>query len=595
LGAEYGGVDWTGLPNYVYIRATGSNITWSLEGELPPGLEFYYGQIYGIPTDIGKFPFKVIVKNVAGSDTADFIIVIEELLPPVIITEPLPNGKVGTSYEHWISFLFSSNNSNNIFTWSSSGELPPGLEFGVLQGFDGAIFGTPTDAGEFPFKIIATNAAGSDTAEFTIVIEELLPPVITTESLPNGEVGTNYYQYINTTDYNIVWSLEDDLPPGLSLSDYGYISGIPTEAGGFSFRVIATNTAGSDTTEFTIVIEEPQPPVIITTTLPKGKVGTNYYQYINTTGYNIAWSLEDDLPPGLSLFDYGYISGIPKRTGEFTFKVIAKNTIGSDTTEFTIVIGFDELQPPVITTETLPNSEVGSDYSEQIEATGSDIVWSISGELPPGLEFDDGNIQGTPTKAGTYTFTVKAENADGSSAKQFIVTIARKLVTIGITVADKEYDGTAIATIVGTPTITGLIEGDDVTVVIGTALFADEEIGTGKTVTFSGFSLAGDDAGNYTLSGQPASVTADITEPTYILPQIAAGNRLALAQTHSGINLTVTTGATIDVYNLSGKLMSSQNYLAGNHSISFGHLPKGMYIVKASFGSEKQILRVPIK
>jgi hypothetical protein len=59
--------------------------------------------------------------------------------------------------------------------------------------------------------------------------------------------------------------------------------------------------------------------------------------------------------------------------------------------------------------------------------------------------------------------------------------------------------------------------------------------------------------------------------------------------------LAAKTNATIEVYNLSGKLISRQNYLAGNHSISFGHLPKGMYIVKASFGSEKQVLRMPVR
>jgi uncharacterized repeat protein (TIGR02543 family) len=89
-------------------------------------------------------------------------------------------------------------------------------------------------------------------------------------------------------------------------------------------------------------------------------------------------------------------------------------------------------------------------------------------------------------------------------------------------------------------------------------------------------------------------VTAVYEESVPILPHKIANSNM-LMPTHNGITLTAKTNATIAVYNLSGKLISRQNYNPGNHSISLGHLPKGMYIVKASHGSEKQILRVPVK
>ena len=97
-----------------------------------------------------------------------------------------------------------------------------------------------------------------------------------------------------------------------------------------------------------------------------------------------------------------------------------------------------------------------------------------------------------------------------------------------------------------------------------------------------------------------SNVTSDLTvtalyeETTPILSQIAATNRL-ITPTQNGITLTAKTNATVAVYNLSGKLINRQSYNAGNHSISFGHLPKGMYIVKASHGSEKEILRVTVR
>ena len=89
--------------------------------------------------------------------------------------------------------------------------------------------------------------------------------------------------------------------------------------------------------------------------------------------------------------------------------------------------------------------------------------------------------------------------------------IAPKTLTIsGLSVENKVYDGTTAAPLSGTPLLVGVIAGDDVSLVQGTAQFEDPEIGTGKTVTFSGWELEGDDQANYFLE-QPESATADIT------------------------------------------------------------------------------------
>ena len=84
-----------------------------------------------------------------------------------------------------------------------------------------------------------------------------------------------------------------------------------------------------------------------------------------------------------------------------------------------------------------------------------------------------------------------------------------------VAVSDKTYDGNRDATIANSGTISGIISSDNVTIQSGTGTFASADVGTGITVTFSSFSLSGDDAGNYTLSAQPASTTADITKANY--------------------------------------------------------------------------------
>ena len=84
---------------------------------------------------------------------------------------------------------------------------------------------------------------------------------------------------------------------------------------------------------------------------------------------------------------------------------------------------------PTITTESLPNGTVNKEYNQTLAATGSDtITWSIEsgGTLPTGLSLNGstGAITGTPTAAGTYNFTVKAESSYGSDSKELSITIS---------------------------------------------------------------------------------------------------------------------------------------------------------------------------
>lgn len=103
--------------------------------------------------------------------------------------------------------------------------------------------------------------------------------------------------------------------------------------------------------------------------------------------------------------------------------------------------------------------------------------------------------------AGNYTL--------GSSSLATTANITAKAATIAFTAGDKIYDGNATATIVTRP-VTGVVTGDEVTAVGGTAAFGNKNVGNGKTVSGSGFSLTGADAGNYTFN-TTSSTTANIT------------------------------------------------------------------------------------
>ena len=102
------------------------------------------------------------------------------------------------------------------------------------------------------------------------------------------------------------------------------------------------------------------------------------------------------------------------------------------------------------------------------------------------------------------------EYAPSTSNTLTLSTTAKALTITGVTAGNKTYDGTLTATITGTPTLVGVVSGDTVGVNIGSAQFVSKNVGTGIVVNFSGFTLNGADAGNYTVS-QPGPTTANIT------------------------------------------------------------------------------------
>ena len=106
---------------------------------------------------------------------------------------------------------------------------------------------------------------------------------------------------------------------------------------------------------------------------------------------------------------------------------------------------------PTITTSSLPDGKVGEAYSQTLTADGTTpITWNIiGGTLPESLTLNEttGKISGTPTAAGTASFTVKAENSAGSDTKELSITIT-KAAPAEFTISVKtDGNGTASASL----------------------------------------------------------------------------------------------------------------------------------------------------
>jgi hypothetical protein len=140
--------------------------------------------------------------------------------------------------------------------------------------------------------------------------------------------------------------------------------------------------------------------------------------------------------------------------------------------------------------------------------------------------------------------------------------ITPKPITVdGITANNKVYDGTIAATLTTAGSVlNGIVAGDTVAF-DGTnysALFGDKNAGTAKSVSVSGLSLTGTDAGNYSLT-QPAGLTANIT------PRALTVTAVSATKPYDG-----TTRATATPI-LSGSLVSGDRFtLLGEEFASSG-------------------------
>jgi hypothetical protein len=136
--------------------------------------------------------------------------------------------------------------------------------------------------------------------------------------------------------------------------------------------------------------------------------------------------------------------------------------------------------------------------------SGDTVTGSASGT------FADKNVgTGKAVTVGTVTLSgTDFANYSVGSAANTTADITPVLLTGSITASSKIFNGNDTATIV-TRSLTGVIGGEDVSYVGGTATFATSAIGNGITVTATGLSLSGAGAGNYSVN-TTATTTADI-------------------------------------------------------------------------------------
>jgi hypothetical protein len=165
---------------------------------------------------------------------------------------PAGSGNVGTAY----SYGFTAVGASPITFAVGSGSLPPGMTISS----SGVLSGSPTTVGLYTYTVLATGPTGStSTGSFSMTVGATSGPPVFTADGPagSGTVGTAYsYGFTAVGGSPITFAVgSGSLPPGITISSSGVLSGTPTADGLYDYTILATGPAGSTSTgSFSITV-----------------------------------------------------------------------------------------------------------------------------------------------------------------------------------------------------------------------------------------------------------------------------------------------------------------------------------------------------
>lgn len=398
---------------------------------LPAGLTLSSaGVLSGKPTTSGPASFGVTVTDSASNTfTGTYALTIN---PAVSITTgaTLPTAYAGSSYSQTLA---ATGGSGSGYTWAvaSGSSLPAGLALSS----SGVLSGKPTTAGPATFGITVTDSA-SNTATVTFSLTIAPGVSINPATLPAGYQGTAYPGATFTatggtgTGYSWSWAPASGstLPAGLSLSTGGAVSGTPTAAGTFNLVVTVTDSA-SNTASTTVTLTVQATLSVSSTTLASGTVNVAYSQTLAATGgsgSSYTWSTNSAgttslAAINLTLASTGVISGTPTAPGTASFTVTVTDSASHTATATLSIAVYSAL---TVTTSSLPSTDAGVAYAQTLAAgggSGTGYTWTVTaGAASLTAEnltiSSTGAITGTPSSAGTASFTVQVKDSLGNTA-----------------------------------------------------------------------------------------------------------------------------------------------------------------------------------
>ncbi|QGY31664.1 autotransporter domain-containing protein (plasmid) [Pantoea cypripedii] len=328
-----------------------------------------------------------------------------------------------------VAATVAANSSDNPITLAMSGGTPTSVAVatapahGTTTVSGTSITYTPTTgySGSDSFTYNATNTGGTS-ADATVSLTVSAPALSFTPvagALPGATLGSAWSQTVAASGGTAPYSYAaSGLPAGITLNSItGVLSGTPAAIGSYTIQVTATDSNNATgTVSYTLSVGDQAPEVsAVSATVDAGSTNNAISLAISGSATSVAIVQQaahgTATVSGLRIL-YTPVAGY---SGSDTFTYSATNAYG------TSQVATVSLNVTAVTLAMTPDSgalasgTVGQSYTQTFSVSGgtSPYSWQLSGTLPQGLTFTNGSLQGTPTSAGSSSFTLTATDANG--------------------------------------------------------------------------------------------------------------------------------------------------------------------------------------
>jgi hypothetical protein len=423
------------------LTASGGTSPYSyavIAGSTPPGLTLSSsGTLSGTPTSAGTFNFTV---SATDSSTGAGPYSGSRAYTIAVTANPPIAGNT--------TLTVSANSSANPVTLNLTGgtatkvAVSTGASHGAATASGTSITYTPNAgySGSDSFTYTASNTDGTSAAATVSVTVSAPTLTLTPPTLSSGAIATAYSQTVTATGGTAPYTYavtSGALPAGLTLSSAGVLSGTPTADGTFNFTVKATDVNGATgTAAYSMPIGIQAPITGNVSASVAANSSANPVALALSGGTATAVAVATGPAHGTATASGTAITYTPTSgySGLDSFTYTATNATGTSapaTVSVTISAPTLTFSPP---SGILPAAVANTSYSQAVTVSGGagPYGYSVGGMLPAGLSLNHatGTITGTPTKAGSYSFSISATDANNAtSSAAYTIAIAPPAAT----------------------------------------------------------------------------------------------------------------------------------------------------------------------